>query len=272
MKVHMLLFASLCLLLCFEPPVDSVSIHLNRTRQDATPEIPLDMFDNSVDDMYFGCKKEMMERVNSLYSKERYTPVFADVWNKAADCAEEKLKQKEDAALTKDHLQAICVYTSNYSLFYKKLNDAVRTKGESYGSSFPFHSLHFLLTSAIQILNNNYECHTTYRRNNIRFSGQINQIIRFGFFASSSYKPDLEEFGHQTCFKIKTCSGAYLKNYSVFVSEAEVLIPPYEMFKITGKIAGKNKIQKLGLKSCNSLYVLESVGCKSTLNCKAALK
>ncbi|XP_038570254.1 T-cell ecto-ADP-ribosyltransferase 1-like [Micropterus salmoides] len=35
---------------------------------------------------------------------------------------------------------------------------------------------------------------------------------------------------NETCFKIKTCSGAFLKNYSYYDQEKEVLIPPYEMF------------------------------------------
>uniref|UniRef100_A0A3B4U9I8 NAD(P)(+)--arginine ADP-ribosyltransferase n=1 Tax=Seriola dumerili TaxID=41447 RepID=A0A3B4U9I8_SERDU len=217
------------------------------------------MVDHSVDDMYFGCNKEMMDRLNNEFSPEKYEGQFADVWNNAKHCAKSKLIHGDDKALSKDHIQAICAYTSDYKMFYQTFNDAVRTEGNFYGnSSFKFHSLHFLLTSAIQILNNNYNCHTTYRRTNVKFTGQINQRIRFGHFASSSYRQDLTQFGTETCFKIKTCSGALLKNYSVFQNEAEVLIPPYEVFKITKKIEGQ------------VMYILESAGHMSTLNCKAA--
>ncbi|XP_022611525.1 erythroblast NAD(P)(+)--arginine ADP-ribosyltransferase-like [Seriola dumerili] len=272
MKGNMLIFAPLCLLLCWEVPVDSMRIHVNFTLRDANLKIPLSMVDHSVDDMYFGCNKEMMDRLNNEFSPEKYEGQFADVWNNAKHCAKSKLIHGDDKALSKDHIQAICAYTSDYKMFYQTFNDAVRTEGNFYGnSSFKFHSLHFLLTSAIQILNNNYNCHTTYRRTNVKFTGQINQRIRFGHFASSSYRQDLTQFGTETCFKIKTCSGALLKNYSVFQNEAEVLIPPYEVFKITKKIEGQAKVYiSLGVKSCKVMYILESAGHMSTLNCKAA--
>lgn len=50
--------------------------------------------------------------------------------------------------------------------------------------------------------------------------------------------------------------------------EAEVLIPPYEMFIITEIIEGQDKIQGLGVESCMVMYILEGAGCKSNLNCK----
>lgn len=232
------------------------------------------MMDRSVDDMYLGCRQEMMDKVNSEYLKQEQdmTPLFKDVWNKA-----EQHAKTEDKALSKNHLQAIWVYTSDYKKFYKTFNDAVRTQGgKKYGtpsdpSSFKFHSLHFLLTSAIQILNGNYKCHTTYRRTDHKFTGKVNQFMRFGFFTSSSNKSDLISFGKKTCFKITTCSGASLKNYSAFPDEDEVLIPPYEIFKITEKIKGQDKVRSLlGVESCERMYILESAGGKTSLNCKAA--
>ncbi|XP_039653057.1 NAD(P)(+)--arginine ADP-ribosyltransferase 2-like [Perca fluviatilis] len=123
----------------------------------------------------------------------------------------------------------------------------------------------YILTSAIQILNSNNYCHHTYRRTKARFTGQVNQIIRFGSFTSSSYRTDLKDFGNKSCFEIKTCSGALLESYSVFPDEKEVLIPPYEMFNIT-TIKGRGKTEVLN--DCEVVFVLESVGVKSNLNCK----
>lgn len=221
------------------------------------------MVEDSVDDMYLGCNKEMFEEVTKKYlAEERHMKLYADAWNEAEKCAKEKLKHKNDQALTRDHLEAICVYTGEK--VYQQFSEAVRTGKSIYGSSFEFYSLHYLLTSAIQILNSNYYYHTTYRRSNNRFIGKVNQIIRFGSFTSSSYKTDLKNFGNETCFKINTFTGAFLKDYSVY-DEAEVLIPPYEMFKITEKIDGQVKIQ--GLTDCEVLYVLESAGIKSNMNC-----
>lgn len=222
------------------------------------------MVEDSVDDMYFGCNEAMMEIIKDKYF-EREKTVFADDWNNnnVLNCADEKFKQREDQALTREHMHAICVYT--YEL-YKDFNVAGRTKRSDYGSSFQFHSLHYLLTSAVQILNNNHICHTTFRRTNVKFTGKVNQIIRFGSFTSSSYCNGLKEFGDETCFEITTCSGAFLKSYSFYSYEAEVLIPPYEMFKITHIINGPGKPK--GLEDCKVVFVMESAGINSNLNCK----
>lgn len=196
------------------------------------------------------------------------TKIFKNAWKSAESCANRNLKSinKGDEALTKDHMQAICVYTSGHSRFYEGFNAAVRTDSTIYGKSFPFHSMHFWLTSAVQILSNNIRCHITYRRTKVAFTGDVNQIIRFGFFASSSYNTTLTHFGKKTCFKITTCSGASLKHYSTIGNkEQEVLIPPYEKFKITQK---GQYVE--GLSDCEVVYILESAGVHSNLNCNAA--
>nr|XP_046235011.1 NAD(P)(+)--arginine ADP-ribosyltransferase 2-like [Scatophagus argus] len=278
MKGSKMIFAPLCFLFCWMLPVDSMTIRFNFTVRDFNPTIPLSMVEDSVDDMYFGCNTKMMKTVKDKYfEEERYIQPFSDVWKNTEKCAQKNVKHSKDKALTKEHMHAICAYTadnlkqsgnSTVDSLYRQFNEAVREQGHLYGSSqFQFHTLHFWLTSAIQILNSNYNCHNTYRRTSVKFTGKVNQIIRFGFFASSSYKTVLTNFGSETCFKIKTCSGAYLKKYSFFDDkEAEVLIPPYEMFKITEIINGQVKIQ--GLTDCKAVYVLESAGGKSSLNCK----
>ncbi|XP_037620297.1 T-cell ecto-ADP-ribosyltransferase 1-like [Sebastes umbrosus] len=265
MKGNMLIFAPFCLLLCCMLPADAMTIRFDFTLRDTNQDIPLSMVEDSVDDMYFGCDDAMMETVKNKYIEEETNKgPFLVAWKEAKVCVDEKFEQRKDKALTKDHMHAICVYTGDH--LYTDFNTAVRTKRNIYGSSFQFRSLHYLLTSAIKILNNNY-CHTTYRRVRASFTGEKHQIIRFGSFASSSYKTDLTEFGNETCFKIKTCSGASLKNYSAYDDrEAEVLIPPYEMFNITEISNGQGKFQDL--KDCERVFVLESAGVESRLNCK----
>uniref|UniRef100_UPI0009B3CF15 ecto-ADP-ribosyltransferase 4-like n=1 Tax=Monopterus albus TaxID=43700 RepID=UPI0009B3CF15 len=240
-------------------------IHFSFTKPDANHVFPLDMAEKSVDDMYCGCNKEMMELVQHKYLKKEFSGLFANAWKVAKRCAKRKRRTNPD--LTELHLTAICLYTANE--VYQKFNKAVRTERDEYTSSFKFHSLHYLLASAIQILNNNYNCLTTYRRTNVRFTGNVNQIIRFGSFASSSFKKNLKNFGHESCFQIETCFGGYLKHYSTFgAKEKEVLIPPYEVFKITEIIRGKKKIR--GLSDCKVVYILKHEGAKSQLNCKVA--
>ncbi|XP_034544565.1 erythroblast NAD(P)(+)--arginine ADP-ribosyltransferase-like [Notolabrus celidotus] len=261
----MLTFVPLFLLFGWMLPADSMTIRFNFPLRRTYQDIPLSMYEDSIDDMYFGCDNEMMEKVQTYYLKTemKFKP-FAKAWSSADKCAEKK-PSEEDKALTKDHMQAICVYTSNDT--YATFNKAVREEKSSYSTKFKFHSLHFLLTSAIQILKSNNHCHTTYRRSHDTFTGLENQIIRFGSFASSSYRDDIFDFGTKTCFKIKTCLGAFLKNYSVYDDEAEVLIPPYETFRVTRKIIGRSESGEL--EDCDLVYELESAGAVSRMNCKA---
>lgn len=237
----------------------------NATLRDLHHDIPLSMVDDSIDDMYFGCLPEMLDRVKKeVFDREKQESEYAVFWNKAEDCARQRLTNGLADGLTMQHLQAICVYTA-YGL-YSDFNIAVRTQRSQYGSSFHFHALHSLLTSSIQILQKHNYCHKTYRRTKNKFTGKVGQIIRFGTFTSSSHKTNLKLFGSKTCFEIKTCLGAFLKNYSFFEREKEVLIPPYEMFNITKVYSGGSKHE--ALKDCSVVFVLESAGGKSNLNCK----
>ncbi|XP_047434959.1 ecto-ADP-ribosyltransferase 4-like [Mugil cephalus] len=227
------------------------------------------MVKDAVDDMYFSCNAKMEQTVKDRYFKKENSSnsIFGKAWKNAESCTKNALNKKEkiDQALTKDHMKAICVYTAGNPKIYDVFNEAVRTNRKVYGTSFKYHSLHYWLTSAVQILNTNQACHDTYRRTKAAFTGSVNQIIRFGSFTSSSLFANLTQFGDKTCFKIKTCLGAYLKDYSKLSHEKEVLIPPYEMFKITNII--KNKKNDL---ECDMVYFLESAGLQSNLNCKTA--
>jgi len=146
--------------------------------------------ENSVDDMYHGCNdKKKEDLVKSQYPEELEMGTYANTWKKAETCATKKfeMRSKEDKSLTKHHMRAICVYTSND--VYSTFTEAVREQGKEYGTKeFQFHILHFLLTSAIQILNPSDNCQYTYRRTKVKYSGDVNQKIRFGTFASSSLK------------------------------------------------------------------------------------
>ncbi|XP_062244578.1 erythroblast NAD(P)(+)--arginine ADP-ribosyltransferase-like [Platichthys flesus] len=270
MARQMLISVPLCLLLCWMLPVGSKTIR-NVASRDAIQSIPLNLAKDSVDDMFLGCNVRMAKFVNNKYFKKENNGTFADVWKKSNNCSIEKFqnKDKKDVALTKNHTQAICAFTSNFLEFYQTFNAAVRTSKKQYGTSFPFHFLHFWLTSAVQILNENTDCKTTYRRTKDVFSGKVGQIIRLGSFSSSSAKPNQTEFGNKTCFEINTCLGAPLKNYSTFPNEEEVLIPPYERFKIIKII--KTKLPE-NLSDCKSVYILESEGVLSNLNCKETRK
>ncbi|KAM4595271.1 erythroblast NAD(P)(+)--arginine ADP-ribosyltransferase-like isoform 1-T2 [Fundulus diaphanus] len=262
MKTKMLFFGSLCLFLCC-----MLQEIIGTSNGPDNQSFPLDMAENSVDDRYSTCAARMEEKVKDTYfKKETKEGPFKKAWDKAKSCAN-KQKQPGDEDLTKDHIQAICVYTAGGPVdLYKKFNEAVRTRKNDYKSSFPFHSLHFWLTRAIQILNKN-KCETTFRRTKAKFTGKVNQEMRFGTFTSTSRLSDKTQFGRTTCFKVETCHGAYLKNYPTLGDrEQEVLIPPYEKFKII------STDKPNGLKDCDTVYVLKSSGVRSDLDCKIAKK
>ncbi|XP_033970435.1 erythroblast NAD(P)(+)--arginine ADP-ribosyltransferase-like [Trematomus bernacchii] len=261
MEGNMWIFATLGLLLCWMMPVDSVPIGAEVAKKG----IRLTMVKDSVDDMYLGCNDKMMTKVKDKFLKEeKAVNNFGEHWSVGESCAKDTFGKRKDKALTRDHIIAICVYTNNG--VYEDFNTAVRTEGRIYPRpfNFKFRSLHYLLTSAIQILNNNSPCHTTFRRTRVLFTGEVDEIIRFGSFASTSFSSELTNFGFKTCFKIKTCLGASVKKYSAIPTEDEVLIPPYETFKITEK---GQRVE--GLEDCEVVFVLESAGVMSSLNCKA---
>ncbi|KAJ0055714.1 hypothetical protein NL108_009970 [Boleophthalmus pectinirostris] len=229
--------------------------------------IELSMMNQSIDDMFSNCIDKMATQVQEVYfPREIQISPFRDAWKKATSCALKKLEtlQTKSKELTINHTKALCIYTLESPKVYEQLNTALRTGAPNYNTTaFQYHALYFWITSALQIMNS---CQTTYRRTKNVYNGIVNTTMRFGNLASSSLRPNMNDiiFGSVTCFHIKTCLGAYIGNFSTYPSEEEVLIPPYETFKIIKIVA-----TSYGALKCNKIFVLESVGHKSNLNCKA---
>lgn len=240
---------------------------LSITTAQGPQQIELSMMDGCVDDMFASCSEKMSTKVQELYfPREIQNSPFRNAWNQAEPCAKRNLDKlpNEDRALTKEHLQAICVYTNATTKMFARLNEQVRNGAAVYESpDFEYHALYYWLATAIDILGKS--CETTYKRTHNVYSGKVGATMRFGYFASSSRSPFVEEYGSETCFYIKTCSGAYIGDYSVVPSEEEVLIPSYEVFKIMDIVENS-----YGEFKCKKIFVLESVGNSSNLNCKAA--
>uniref|UniRef100_A0A6Q2XZ96 NAD(P)(+)--arginine ADP-ribosyltransferase n=1 Tax=Esox lucius TaxID=8010 RepID=A0A6Q2XZ96_ESOLU len=227
--------------------------------------LPLDMAPDSVDDKYdkeSSCRDLMYEKVNTVYlpDEKKANPEFNSSWMKAED---EWEKSGGHPDLTKEQFIAIYMYTNQSPSIYSDFNRNV-SKGKSvYGTaSFPYHSLHFYLTDAIRALKKG--CEKTFRRTKVDFNHQSE--FRFGRFASSSHKDNLLSYGNVSCFSIKTCYGAYLEPYTATKGEEEVLIPPYEVFKVTNVQQNPPKNETLG--DCKVVYTVESIGVQSNLNCK----
>ncbi|XP_026095710.1 uncharacterized protein LOC113067551 [Carassius auratus] len=219
---------------------------------------PLDMALNSVDDQYDGCTKEMKNLVKTIYLEKE----MSEFWQKG-----EKYYKAPEDNLAQIHSVAIYVYTSSNATMYRNFTNAVYADKEKYkNNAFTWYSLHFLLTEAIQILKKKqHKCYLTYRGTKVKFDGNVlNTEVRFGSFASSSLNRKVaEEFGNVSCFEIYTCEGADIAKYSRYPDEREVLIPPYEMFKVTAVRTGSD-LKHLW---CDTVFTLKSSGTRSDLNC-----
>uniref|UniRef100_A0A803TKQ6 NAD(P)(+)--arginine ADP-ribosyltransferase n=1 Tax=Anolis carolinensis TaxID=28377 RepID=A0A803TKQ6_ANOCA len=196
-------------------------------------DIPLTMAPNSYDDQYIGCPSTMEDKLmdptkNEFAPGKKYTYIWENAvsfWN-----------QSKGSVLLN---------------LYPDFNAAVRTGGKSttsYEKDFHFKSFDFLVTKAIEVLKASQTgCYDVYRGvSNLRFTvPDPNKPVRFGHFTSSSLSKEVAEyFGTDTFFTIKTCYGAKIIDFSYFPSEEEVLIPPYETFKVVGvkEVGGKTQI------------------------------
>ncbi|XP_032417967.1 NAD(P)(+)--arginine ADP-ribosyltransferase 1-like [Xiphophorus hellerii] len=262
------------LLVLFGESVSTAKIYRSQTD---TP-LPLDMAENSVDDMYEGCEEEMAAKVmTELLAREKnMSENFRLAWDEAATEYNKKWKprsgKKKSQVLEKEQKMAVYAYTLDKPEIFTEFNKAVRTQRAQYTSTFQYHSLHFFLTGALRALRarkpKKERCLTGYRRVNRKFKlGDLGEEIRFGAFTSSSMGkyPRKEKFGDETCFKIYTCLGADVSLYSKFgESEGEVLVPPYEIFKVTD-VKQRSENKEL---PCNVVLTLKSTEkVLSNLNC-----
>ncbi|XP_041837915.1 ecto-ADP-ribosyltransferase 5-like isoform X2 [Melanotaenia boesemani] len=230
--------------------------------------VSLDMAPNSVDDMYTVCKDKMEKKVKAefILNERNGDKNFSLAWKAAEVNYNKKWShrrgKKPSRTLGKEQIIAIYVYTLDKPKIYLEFNDAVRTQRFNYKTTFKYHTLHFFLTTALQTLNarnsQSERCLTGFRRVSSYFSeDMLNKEIRFGSFISSSMGeyPSPDKYGDQTCFEIYTCFGADISLYSkVGESERELLIPPYEIFKVTSM--EKRSAQKQ--LPCDVVYKLKS--------------
>lgn len=236
-------------------------------RQDPVMNCPLDMASLSVDDDYRDCSSKMSKLVDTKYLQiEKKYDDFGRAWIQAVKDTRGMNPKKDN--LTIEHALAIRVYTYDKPNIHSSLNDDVREGRYKYiqGNSFRYHALHFLLMDAIQRLRKS--CMQTYRGTNIVFANP-KPGVRFGAFTSTSEDPKQAiRFGTNSCFDIITCHGASLSKFSKFPDEKEVLIPPYEVFKVVG-VYSNPEVQPEQFKqlNCSVVYQLKSVGIKSNLRC-----
>uniref|UniRef100_A0A670YZR6 NAD(P)(+)--arginine ADP-ribosyltransferase n=1 Tax=Pseudonaja textilis TaxID=8673 RepID=A0A670YZR6_PSETE len=228
-----------------------------------TKEVHLNMALTSFDDQYKGCVELMEAEVEELNRTEFATNrVYADAWSEAASMWKEKAASlPEPSGLKPEHAVALMAYTVQ-GRFHRDFNAAVREAGrtrDDYLHRFHFKAFHFLLTRALHLLGITAEprCHKVYRGvKSVRFTSERAKLVRFGQFTSSSRSNESAlRFGTDSFFTIETCYGVNIKNYSFFPGEEEVLIPPFEKFKVVNFTRGQetNFIHLLSLED-ESVY------------------
>ncbi|XP_070622115.1 NAD(P)(+)--arginine ADP-ribosyltransferase 2-like [Erythrolamprus reginae] len=195
-------------------------------------EVPLTMFNHSVDDQYIGCRhgrESQLQELKMIPLEEKYRTT----WEKAKSHWERLGPAVGN--FTPIYGIAIVAYTVGDQL-YRDFNAATREAGKSQTSydHYLFRDFHLLLTKALQAKRNKEKCYEVFRGiKDIHFT-LSEKVVRFGQFASSSLdKKVAKGFGEDTFFSIRTCHGVPIDDFSYHTSQKEVLIPPYESFTVT---------------------------------------
>ncbi|XP_030083867.2 NAD(P)(+)--arginine ADP-ribosyltransferase 2-like [Serinus canaria] len=215
--------------------------------------VPLDMARDSFDDQYQGCAPAMNAALPSLYGIEyQKNPNFARGWVKAQA---EWRKRGSHVSPLASPAQAVALMAYTMKYLYKEFNAAVRAAGRSlqeYRNNFHFKMLHFLLTQALVTLRHvqNGQCHHVFRGvRDVHFKTRRGQRVRFGQFTSTSLSKEVaQKYGRDTIFDVHTCHGVDIQAFSYDPSNREVLIPPFETFKVT-KFIQNGKKTRISLRS-----------------------
>ncbi|XP_052012847.1 T-cell ecto-ADP-ribosyltransferase 2-like isoform X14 [Apodemus sylvaticus] len=219
----------------------------------------LDMAPNAFDDQYSGCVQIMERKAPNLLQEDfNMNEEFKHEWKKA----EKKWKQIKNKTYPKGfndfHGTALVAYTGD---IYSSFNKATRNFKKD-PDNFYFRAFHYYLTRALQLLSNQ-GCRLVYRGTDIKFDYAGKGSVRFGQFTSSTsteknaFSPAFFS-GHGTQFIIKTCLGVYIKKFSYYPEEEEVLIPGYEVY---------HKVTTRKAKGYNEIYLDSPEKKKSNYNC-----
>lgn len=201
----------------------------------------LDMAPDAFDDQYEGCVEEMEKKAPELLEKDfNMNRRLKLEWERAEQKWEMiKNRMSYPKGFLNLHGTALVTYTGD---IHKDFNDAVR-EFKKNPDNFHYRAFHYYLTRALQLLSNQ-NCYSVYRGTKDRFHYSGKGSVRFGQFASSSLNKEvaLKNFSGATgtLYTIKTCLGVYIKAFSYYPSEEEVLIPAYEVYhKVSVTQSGK---------------------------------
>ncbi|NWS29207.1 NAR1 ribosyltransferase, partial [Polioptila caerulea] len=230
--------------------------------------VPLDMAPDSFDDRYRGCGRAMAAALPALNRSELLLAAhFAEAWALAA--AEWRVRLSPRLSpLSPTQATALLAYTAPVPL-HRTFNAAVRAAGRSgreYRENFHYKTLHFLLTQALGTLRDTGgtpRCHRVFRGvRGVRFAARRGDTVRFGHFASASLRNESSwGFGTDAAFQVWTCQGVAIREFSFFPHEDELLIPPFETFRVVAVTDGTRP-------GDGARIELRSAGTYSRYNCE----
>ena len=158
-------------------------------------------------------------------------------WEKSND---DITKNTEGKMLTKDEIFALICYTLEHPPVYRHFNNDTRKGYQGDGMDFPILS-HLLREGCRKILAGlpeNARTRQVYRGVNVSFNAKVGETVRFGSYTSTSESTKVVQGFMKggtggTLFIITSKIGAPIKALSQYPEEEEVVIPPYETFKVT---------------------------------------
>lgn len=196
------------------------------------------------DNMYDDCRSKVS--VVALPLKQNPSANFSGAWTDA----EHEAKEPAHQYMEKRHAISIYMFTRDIDK-----DTAARRGGGGADEEQGLdpRSLYESLSEAIQILKHSQvTCVSTNYRAETTLKNISNTQVRFSTFILGSAEWSVSNSA--SCFEIYTCFGADVTYYSALRQNSQVLIPPYEVFRVTGT--------QRDTQSCGVVYRL-----KSNLNC-----
>lgn len=234
--VGLLMFVTIYLTLSWQ---DIVKEHI---MQDVTYDLNEDMDDDCQTKATVVTDKAIMQKWNTSRN-------FITTWSNA----EQRAREPAHKYMEKHLSTAIYVYTKVMMQPFK-LNLDTKVITGKLNKTFEPHSLYSSLSKAIQILKHSQvTClWTNYQTETLLNLNISNKLIRFSTFILSTDGWNFTR--NASCFEVYTCFGADITHYSALQLNSQVLIPPYEVFRVTDT--------DMDTQRCKVLYRL-----KSNLNC-----
>lgn len=173
--------------------------------------------------------------LNDCASKVLVATDQSTMWNASADLgrawstAEQKAAAPAHSYLQRRHSAAIYVFTQAVRSPGRTVVTVTEGSDRQLGSETQ--SLFSYLSEAVRILKHSQRlCRTTSFRTDAPPDLDVSgQLLRFGTFVLGSGACPL---GENTCFEVHTCFGADVTRYSALKGNSQVLIPPYEVFRV----------------------------------------